>query len=50
MNTVKVEILVDGKITEQVSHFIYLGNIILELEKDSDIRLNRCSKVNDNLK
>jgi hypothetical protein len=48
MNIVVVEI--DGNITEQVSDFIYFGNIILELEKDTDIRLQRCIKINDNLK
>jgi hypothetical protein len=34
MKTVEVEI--EGNIAEQVSDFIYLGNMILELEKDTE--------------
>jgi len=34
------------KIEEQVSHFIYIGNVILELRKDTDMKLQRYNKMN----
>jgi hypothetical protein len=45
-----VEIETDRKETEQESDFIYLENITLEMKRDTDINLQRYSKINDIIK
>jgi hypothetical protein len=37
----------DGNLIEQMSNFIYFGNMIPELKKYIDINLQRRNKIND---
>jgi predicted methyltransferase MtxX (methanogen marker protein 4) len=41
---------IDGRIMEQISGFIYSGNINSELKKNIDMKLQRHNKINGIIK
>jgi hypothetical protein len=49
-NIQRVKIEIEGKITEQVSSFNYLGNLISNEEDDINIKLQRYNKMNGIIK
>jgi hypothetical protein len=49
-NIQRVKIEIEGKMTEQVSSFNYLGNLISNEEKDINIKLQRYNKMNGIIK
>jgi hypothetical protein len=49
-DTQRVKIVIDDKIIEQISSFIYLGNLISNKEKDINTKLQKYNKLNGVIK
>jgi hypothetical protein len=49
-NIQRVKVEIEDKIIEQVSSFNYMGNLISNEEKDINLKLQRCNKMNGTIK